>query len=34
MVEPGLYVAFVVATSVLILAPGPAVSLIIANSLA
>ena len=34
MVEPGLYVAFVVATAVLILAPGPAVSLIIANSLA
>lgn len=34
MVEPGLYVAFIIATSVLILAPGPAVSLIIANSLA
>ncbi len=34
MVEPGLYAAFVVATAVLILAPGPAVSLIIANSLA
>jgi threonine/homoserine/homoserine lactone efflux protein len=34
MIEPGLYIAFVVATVVLILAPGPAVSLIIANSLA
>lgn len=34
MVEPGLYIAFVLATTVLILAPGPAVSLIIANSLA
>ena len=34
MVEPGLYAAFVVATVILILAPGPAVSLIIANSLA
>ncbi|MEX1109918.1 MAG: LysE family translocator [Dongiaceae bacterium] len=34
MIDPGLYVAFVLATTVLILAPGPAVSLIVANSLA
>jgi threonine/homoserine/homoserine lactone efflux protein len=34
MIDPTLYAAFVVATVVLILAPGPAVSLIVANSLA
>jgi threonine/homoserine/homoserine lactone efflux protein len=34
MIDPGLYIAFVLATAVLILAPGPAVSLIVANSLA
>jgi len=34
MVDPGLYAAFIVATAILIIAPGPAVSLIVANSLA
>src|SRR5271165_3130822 len=34
MISPELYLAFVLATSVLILIPGPNVSLIVANSLA
>jgi len=34
MIDPHLYLAFVLATSVLILIPGPNVSLIVANSLA
>jgi homoserine/homoserine lactone efflux protein len=34
MVDPGLYLAFVLATSVLILMPGPNVALIVANSMA
>lgn len=34
MFDPGLYLAFVLATSVLILMPGPNVALIVANSMA
>jgi threonine/homoserine/homoserine lactone efflux protein len=34
MIDPGLYLAFVLATSVLMLIPGPNVALIVANSVA
>ena len=34
MIDPGLYLAFVAATTVLMLIPGPNVALIVANSVA